>query len=76
MRTYERGVEAETLACGTGAVAAACLLAQWGLAELPMSILTRTGLLLGVRARPLRDGGFDDVWLEGQARLVFRGVLA
>jgi diaminopimelate epimerase len=76
MRTYERGIEAETLACGTGAVAAACLLREWGLASLPVSILTRSGLLMGVRAKRARNAGYEDVWLEGQARLVFRGVLS
>jgi len=75
MRTYERGIEAETLACGTGAVAAACMLREWRLAELPATIITRTGLPLVVRAVRSRDGSYDDVWLEGQARLVFRGVL-
>jgi diaminopimelate epimerase len=75
MRTYERGIEAETLACGTGAVAAACLLREWRLADLPSTILTRSGLPLGIRARRTTGGGFDDVWLEGQGRLVFRGVL-
>lgn len=76
MRTYERGIEAETLACGTGAVAAACMLREWRLVELPATIITRTGLSLGVRAERARDGSYTDVWLEGQARLVFRGVLA
>lgn len=75
MRTYERGIEAETLACGTGAVAAACMLREWRLAELPATIVTRTGLPLVVRAERTRDGSYGDVWLEGQARLVFRGVL-
>ena len=75
MRTYERGIEGETLACGTGAVAAGCLLREWRLADLPATILTRSGLRLGIRAERSKDGGFREVWLEGQARLVFRGVL-
>jgi diaminopimelate epimerase len=76
MRTYERGIEAETLACGTGAVAAACMLREWRLSDLPATIITRTGLPLVIRAERTRHGSYDDVWLEGQARLVFRGVLA
>jgi diaminopimelate epimerase len=75
MRTYERGIEGETLACGTGAVAAACLLHEWRLADLPATIMTRSGLPLGIRAEHARDGHYHVVWLEGQARLVFRGVL-
>lgn len=74
MRTYERGVEAETLACGTGAVTAACALAAWGLATFPVVFLTRSGLELRVSAK--RSGAqYDEVWLEGEARMVFRGVL-
>ena len=76
MRTYERGVEDETLACGTGAVTAACALHEWQLGTLPMSILTRSGRTLGIRARRMPSDQFDDVWLTGEARLVFRGVLA
>lgn len=75
MRTYERGIEGETLACGTGAVAAACLLREWRLADLPATIMTRSGLPLSVRAERSRDGRYQQVWLEGQARVVFRGVL-
>ncbi|MBI1967329.1 MAG: diaminopimelate epimerase [Gemmatimonadetes bacterium] len=75
MRTYERGVEDETLACGTGAVAAACALHEWQLGTLPMSILTRTSRALGIRARRLSSDHYDDVWLAGEARVVFRGVL-
>lgn len=75
MRTYERGVEAETLACGTGAVAAACILRDWSAADFPATVMTRSGLPLVIRARRTRDGRYDDVWLEGQARMVLRGVL-
>jgi len=76
MRTYERGVEDETLACGTGAVAAACALAEWGLAELPVTLCTRSGRRLEVRARKAAAGIYDDVWLGGEARLVARGVIS
>jgi diaminopimelate epimerase len=75
MRTYERGVEAETLACGTGAVAVGCTLEHWGQAELPVTLWTRSGRRLGVRARRAPAGGYDDVWLVGEAQMVFRGVL-
>jgi len=75
MRTYERGVEAETLACGTGAVGAACALVDWKRANLPISILSRSGQPLGVKARRTPQNVFEDVWLSGEARLVFRGVL-
>ena len=76
MRTYERGVEAETLACGTGAVAAACALREWGLAQLPLVIWTKSGRQLHVNARKAPSGGYEDVWLAGEARLVFRGVIS
>jgi diaminopimelate epimerase len=75
MRTYERGVEDETLACGTGAVAAACALADWGLGKLPITFWTRSAKRLEIRARKTSAGTYDDVWLGGEARLVVRGVI-
>lgn len=75
MRTYERGVEGETLACGTGAVAAACAIHEWGLAAMPINIETRTGRLLKVRATKAASGRYEDVWLSGEGRMVFRGVI-
>jgi len=75
MRTYERGVEGETLACGTGAVAAACALAEWGLGTLPVTIWTRSGARLDVSARHSSDATYEDVWLAGEARVVIRGVI-
>ena len=75
MRTYERGVEAETLACGTGAVAVGCALEHWGRTELPVTLLTRSGRRLGVRAHRGTSGTYDEVWLVGEAQMVFRGVL-
>jgi len=75
MRTYERGVEAETLACGTGAVAAACTLEHWGLERLPVVVESRSQLPLEVHARKTPDGKFEEVWLKGQARMVFRGIV-
>jgi len=76
MRTYERGVEAETLACGTGSVAAACTLDLWGLSRLPTVIHTRSAQRLEVRATRRLGGDYGDVWLIGEARIVFRGVLS
>jgi diaminopimelate epimerase len=73
IRTYERGVEGETLACGTGTVAAALALAQQGEARLPTVFRSRGGPELTVRAS-LTGGKASDVWLVGQGRLVYRGV--
>jgi diaminopimelate epimerase len=73
IRTYERGVEAETLACGTGTVAAGIALAARGEATLPLRFRSRGGPELLVRAT-LTDAKASDVWLGGQGRLLFRGV--
>jgi len=73
IRTYERGVEAETLACGTGTVAAAVALASRGDALLPMTFRSRGGPELTVKAH-LSEGVATNVWLEGEGQLVFRGV--
>lgn len=73
MRTYERGVEAETLACGTGAVACAALLRSWGESNGPTALQTRSGQVLEVR---FRDEG--TLWfptLAGEGRIVFEGTL-
>jgi diaminopimelate epimerase len=70
-RTYERGVEAETLACGTGAVATAMLLTKWGLAKGPVRIQTRSGRELGVRFSG--ESASQRPSLTGEARIVYRG---
>jgi diaminopimelate epimerase len=72
IRTFERGVEGETLACGTGTVAAALALAGRS-ATLPLGFRSWGGELLTVRAT-VRGDVATDVWLGGQGRLVFRGV--
>jgi diaminopimelate epimerase len=75
MRTYERGVEAETLACGTGAVATAALLTAWGEIEGPVEIRTRSGLPLRIRFRESKPGVVTPS-LAGEGRIVFRGEIA
>lgn len=73
IRTYERGVEGETLACGTGTVASAVALASRGEAALPLRFRSRGGPELLVGA-VLSGDQASDVWLGGQGRLLFRGV--
>jgi diaminopimelate epimerase len=73
IRTYERGVEGETLACGTGTVAAAVALAARGEASLPVRFKSRGGPELLVEAT-LEPPRASEVWLGGQGRLLFRGV--
>jgi diaminopimelate epimerase len=75
VRTYERGVEAETLACGTGAVATAALLANWRQSTgNGARIRTRSGLPLRVRFRETSHG-VSTPSLAGEGRIVFRGEL-
>ncbi|MEI8012698.1 MAG: diaminopimelate epimerase [Candidatus Omnitrophota bacterium] len=82
VRTYERGVEAETLACGTGSVASALIAYLQGTAKLAacrgasIRVLTKSGEVLDVNfdldiadAKPL----ISNVWLKGNARFICKG---
>ena len=75
IRTFERGVEGETLACGTGTMTAAIGLAARGYDPLPIGFRSWGGFPLTVSGS-LRPDGVDDVWLRGQGRLVFTAQLA
>jgi diaminopimelate epimerase len=74
IRTYERGVEDETLACGTGSIASAIVVCRRGLAAPPVRLTTRSGVDLLVHCEPT-DRGATRVRLEGEARLVFKGEI-
>jgi len=74
IRTYERGVEDETLACGTGAVAAALAAARLGKAASPVAVHTRGGETLTIHFQR-QENAFTDVYLEGRALIVFQGEL-
>lgn len=74
IRTYERGVEDETLACGTGSVAAAVIAAQLGHAQSPVTLLTHGGENLDVRFSP-NDTGASRVILQGPADRNFAGIV-
>ena len=74
VRTYERGVEDETLACGTGAVASALIAAKEGFVDSPVEAQTSGGEILKIYFEAKGDG-FDRVFLEGDARVVYEGEL-
>jgi diaminopimelate epimerase len=83
IRTYERGVEDETLACGTGSVASALItglkleqsrgVKAKGAIKRTFNVLTRGGEVLKIYFT-LKGNSFSDVWLEGKASVVYKGV--
>jgi diaminopimelate epimerase len=74
IRTYERGVEDETLACGTGAVAAALVSAARGMVESPVRAKTQGGEELRISFQKEQDE-FMQVWFEGNTAIVYQGQL-
>ena len=74
MRTYERGVEDETLACGTGAIAGALVTASKFKTESPIRICTRSGAFLTIYFKVVA-GSYGDIYLEGDARVIYKAEL-
>ena len=74
IRTYERGVEDETLACGTGAIASAIISARRFQMNSPVDVKTRSGEYLTIYFSA-KDGQFDDIYMEGGASIIYSGEL-
>lgn len=74
LRTYERGVEGETLACGTGAAAAVLVRAAKSTTVSPMTVRTRSGERLLIYF-DRQEETFSNVYLEGDARIIYIGTL-
>lgn len=75
IRTYERGVEDETMACGTGVVAGALIAAAKGFADSPVAMVTSGGIALTVQFTGTKGTDVDQVLLKGPAHLIYRGEL-
>ena len=74
VRTYERGVEAETLSCGSGVIASVSTAALFDKVQSPVKVLTRSGITFEVSFT--RAGNeLKDVRLKGDARVVYRGTM-
>jgi len=74
VRTYERGVEDETLACGTGSVASALISSLLGWVASPVDVLVQSGERLKIYFDNT-ESGFRNVYLEGGAKIVYQGFL-
>ncbi len=74
VRTYERGVEDETLSCGTGVTASALMFAHNDNGFNRVEVTTRGGRL-AVEFNKLSDTSFKDIWLCGPATFVFKGEI-
>lgn len=76
VRTYERGVENETMACGTGAVASAIIAALQGWVESPVAVTTSGGEKLVIHFTSDNERlQVSDVFLEGPASFIYEGDL-
>ena len=74
LRTYERGVEAETFACGTGATAVAIIANRLHQMASPINVMTLGGGILTIYFE-VEKSGYLKVDMEGDARIVYQGVL-
>lgn len=74
IRTYERGVEDETLACGTGSIASSLIASLVAKAESPVTLIPQSGLNLTVHFKS-QGSSFTDIYLQGDARAVYEGKL-
>ncbi|MDE2180740.1 MAG: diaminopimelate epimerase [candidate division NC10 bacterium] len=74
IRTYERGVEDETLACGTGTVASTLVAATLGMVSSPVQVKVRSGETLTVSFTG-KGPEYQEVFFEGEVRLVYQGEL-
>lgn len=75
VRTYERGVEDETRACGTGAVAGAIFAAASTKVDSPVTVTTSGGEKLTIVFDLQEDGTAESVYLQGPARIIYIGQL-
>jgi diaminopimelate epimerase len=74
VRTYERGVEDETLACGTGAVASALIAGFRNLVKPPVTVQTSGGDILSVDFQ-IEAGRVTRVFFEGEVRIIYEGEM-
>ena len=74
IRTYERGVEDETLACGTGATAVALVGAAMGMVRPPVDVHTKSGETLTIYFDP-EEGLPQEVYMEGETTVIYQGRL-
>ena len=74
IRTYERGVEDETLACGTGATAAAIAYHSSGQTLEKKIEVEASGGLLRISFDCMEPNHYSNIWLNGPAKMVFKGI--
>ncbi|NVO10163.1 MAG: diaminopimelate epimerase [Bacteroidales bacterium] len=75
IRTYERGVESETLACGTGSVASAIAVSHQTKSNKSEYSINTQGGKLTVKFNKINDFEYNEIWLKGPAMHVFDGQI-